>query len=742
MKSSVQSGEGWVKNILLILSILLLFMASPCFAGLNDGEAALESGDYATALQWFRPLADQGDADAQYNLGFLYATGRGVSQDEAQAAGWYRKAADQGQATAQNNLGVLYATGRGVPQDYAQAKVWYRKAADQGQATAQYNLGVLYATGRGVPQDEAQAARWYWKAADQGQATAQYNLGLLYATGRGVLQDEAQAAGWYRKAADQGDADAQYNLGLLYATGRGVPQDYAQAKVWYRKAADQGHTIAQSSLSSAQETNTVAVVEALDEDLFTIHAIQYLYDTWPDDFQNTSNLVQQLQQVDRRVSALKAGAEMRKADSKVMQLIDDCRALIVAYETYLHQVGAIDNASRTAKSSDGISTLSASLKNGVEGASSAYKRGYDDQQSAGIGVAFGLITVFYEGYSKEQQRNEEQRSRLKEASATLKRISQDIGDRSKLRVESLTLDRRWAKGEAGLDGFTVQKMSEALARRPRDLFLRVRNAALRDGSQSSIAILGDAETCVNAYLQVPATPAFDEFRRLFLAHAAEIAAEGAIKGLQDSSYSSAPSLHGKRAVEIVQLYLSLQGADMAFGYLHLARSMAATGNINGAIVAANKVPESHWTAAYRFIYARLMSISGDTDRALSWLRSAFAHGHTGVGYAKASPDFKNVRAKLSKQFEEITKVNWKWIINWGFRINNDTITLRNNSAFPITNVILGVTVSSSGYPDWEGEFKTEYVPGGGSVTWKLDVSGITSRGWDYKGYGNIACDQC
>jgi len=104
--------------------------------------------------------AQQGDAEAQYNLGNLYAFGPGMPQDYAQAAIWYHKAAEQGRADAQFALGDLYEDGHGVPQDYAQAAVWYRKAADQGYAVAQLDLGVLYEHGSGVPQDYAEAYFW------------------------------------------------------------------------------------------------------------------------------------------------------------------------------------------------------------------------------------------------------------------------------------------------------------------------------------------------------------------------------------------------------------------------------------------------------------------------------------------------------------------------------------------------------------------------------------------------------
>jgi TPR repeat protein len=149
--------------------ILVLSFAAPVAAGpLEDAVAAAARGDYATALRLWRPLADQGNALAQRNLGFMYANGQGVPQDYAEAVKWYRKAADQGDADAQFNLGAGYDNGQGVPQDYAEAVKWYRLAADQGVASAQYNLAVMYDNGQGVPQDYVRAYMWFNLAAAQG----------------------------------------------------------------------------------------------------------------------------------------------------------------------------------------------------------------------------------------------------------------------------------------------------------------------------------------------------------------------------------------------------------------------------------------------------------------------------------------------------------------------------------------------------------------------------------------------
>ena len=150
------------------------------------------------------------------------------------------RCAEQGDAQSQASLGWLYANGDGVPEDDAEAVRWYRLSAEQGDAAAQTNLGWMYANGEGVPEDDAEAVRWYRLGAEQGNANAQTNLGWMYANGDGVLEDDAEAVRWYRLSAEQGDAAAQYNLGWMYANGDGVPGDRVYAYMWFNLSAAQG----------------------------------------------------------------------------------------------------------------------------------------------------------------------------------------------------------------------------------------------------------------------------------------------------------------------------------------------------------------------------------------------------------------------------------------------------------------------------------------------------------------------
>ena len=205
--------------------------------------------DYVEAARLYRLAAEQGHADAQYNLGCLFKNGQGVAQDDVEAMRWYRLAAEQGLAKAQVLLGLGFNYGRGVKQDYVEAARWFRLAAEQGNAHAQYLLGVKLSNGQGVKKDYVEAARLYRLAAEQGYVHAQFQLGVKLSKGQGVKQDYVEAARWFRLAAEQGNVHAQFELGEMLLYGIGVIRDRAAAVRFYRLAAAQGDKEAQSRIA-------------------------------------------------------------------------------------------------------------------------------------------------------------------------------------------------------------------------------------------------------------------------------------------------------------------------------------------------------------------------------------------------------------------------------------------------------------------------------------------------------------
>ena len=167
----------------LVFAVAVL-VAGPALADLDAGLAAVHRGDFKKALAELMPLAQAGDAEAQYNIGRMYAYGRGVPQDDAKAMDWYRKSATQGHLWAINNIGRLYENGLGVTQDDAAAVQWYRLAADGGNGVSQYNLGSMYVRGRGIPQSDRDAHFWWSLAlksdlSDDVRSQVRHDIGIV-----------------------------------------------------------------------------------------------------------------------------------------------------------------------------------------------------------------------------------------------------------------------------------------------------------------------------------------------------------------------------------------------------------------------------------------------------------------------------------------------------------------------------------------------------------------------------------
>jgi TPR repeat protein len=116
------------------LSLLLFAAALPAVADFQAGLDAYNKGDYITAAKAWRPLAEEGEPEAQFNLGLLYLDGHGVPQSDEEAANWFRRAAEQDYTQAQHNLGAMYGKGQGVKRDLVQAYKWLNICAAKGNS--------------------------------------------------------------------------------------------------------------------------------------------------------------------------------------------------------------------------------------------------------------------------------------------------------------------------------------------------------------------------------------------------------------------------------------------------------------------------------------------------------------------------------------------------------------------------------------------------------------------------------
>ena len=171
-------------RLLSIMLVTLAFAATAALAEpLADALRAIESGRHKQAVQMLTPLANSGNALAQYRLGMLYYNGQGVGEDEKLAIYWWKKAATQGNVESMFQLGSAFLfgsqTAKFVPDPDREAAMWYFQAASAGHAEAQYHLGLLFLAGKGVIESRQEAARWMQKAATQGHPEAKKALGSI-----------------------------------------------------------------------------------------------------------------------------------------------------------------------------------------------------------------------------------------------------------------------------------------------------------------------------------------------------------------------------------------------------------------------------------------------------------------------------------------------------------------------------------------------------------------------------------
>lgn len=257
-----------IRSACLVTALLMAATAAPPAEAASrkgdyfDGVEAHSAGDYATAVEQWTPLAEAGDARAQYALGFLYQFGQGVERDYAQALDYFRRAARQNDPDAQYALGMLYEQGLGTDRrDPREALQWYRRAADSGlNANAEFATARMYLKAQGTARNIEAAWGYFKSAAAKDHPAAQYALAALYEVGAAVPEDLAQALYWYGQAA-KADAEAlrqfdpSYNpvMALQAVKERIRPESLKRAEEFFAK----GHDAALAAAPSPDQRGPV-----------------------------------------------------------------------------------------------------------------------------------------------------------------------------------------------------------------------------------------------------------------------------------------------------------------------------------------------------------------------------------------------------------------------------------------------------------------------------------------------------
>ena len=175
MLRSIRANMRYIFLIAWLVSGAAFAQSDP----MQEAIAAYETGDFEKARQLWEPLANQGNAQAQYSVAVLYHKGQGRAEDFSKALEWYRKAAEQDHVNSLFNLGVAYWEGRSVTRDLTEAVRWWRRAAELEYGAAQHNLATAYYLGQGVEKDQQQAVAWFQRAAANGYTRADKALTVI-----------------------------------------------------------------------------------------------------------------------------------------------------------------------------------------------------------------------------------------------------------------------------------------------------------------------------------------------------------------------------------------------------------------------------------------------------------------------------------------------------------------------------------------------------------------------------------
>ena len=222
-------------TLCLTITILLGTMGISVGADFQKGLDAYRGNDFAAALREWKPLAERGDASAQYYLGVLYENGGSVPQDHKTAVKWYRLAAEQGNANAQFKLSMMYALGRGVILDWIYAHMWGNLAASNKKDKKLSRLLDLAVTQMNPSQLEIaqklarECVRNEYRGCDNKKNKPNIQTGIWAYT---TSKDYVTALRNLKPLAEEGNARAQYYLGRMYAFGNGVQKDSVRAYMW------------------------------------------------------------------------------------------------------------------------------------------------------------------------------------------------------------------------------------------------------------------------------------------------------------------------------------------------------------------------------------------------------------------------------------------------------------------------------------------------------------------------------
>lgn len=559
----------------------------------------------------------------------------------------------------------------------------------------------------------------------------------------------------------QAPADAQMALAADPPSppARPAPRT-VEADVQPALAADPPPRVAQPS--QPEVPLEVVTVAEVDERLFLIRALDTLYERWPVGVDDPGQLGAALEAL--RHEAVRHGRYIKERgiDDRIASLYGDLIGLLDDYGECLAKAGRIEREGIARTELERAEGVAQSSFSGGMLAGRALNEGASGGEALAAWAGMTLVGSLMDELGKGPARDEARREALESnAHAFGRRYSEAVAT-AESAATSLAERHGWAKGEAGFDATPEQARQAlgliekgdipailrlvdlALARRPRDPFVRCSAALLRVQALGKAgtpeAYAAESERCLGAAGLVPAGSFYDGYRADCLAVAGVLANAAANAELGQRGWIAAPAARGPQALRIWRTYLAIAPDDPGGeAREQLAWALALTGRHAEAAAAAAEVADRRGNdPSFAYCYAYVLSLTGSPKNSLLWLEHAFRScRYDDVVHARSDPDLAPVRTHEAVGFGELTAVKFSWTIDWG-TISHDDICLTNTSPFPLTGVTLDVAVTSNGATPWRESLTAERIEPGTTHRWR---TWVTARGKDADGKATLACEQ-
>ena len=487
------------------------------------------------------------------------------------------------------------------------------------------------------------------------------------------------------------------------------------------------------------ELPNTSTAKTVDERLFLMRLLAFLSERLFEIKANSQQFQESLTSLRHTVNRHYLDVNERHVDETIVSLYGELLSAIDSYASFLADIGKIkrDAAARIGKETT-ESGFSAGYAGGAVAASS-YNENESGSDAAIAGLATAAIAYLWDDYNKGKARAEAEQQAVAEAQKVLERKFSTFIARCQNASLTLTEKYSWNSGEAGFETTSIPSDSGP-HKRPRDPFA-VSLSAYLSGMAKGLSyqeVLDKAKQSERTLGLIPRNPIYDDYKSIVLWRAADLATQASLIELGSRSWTNAHSEAGIYAVSMWDAYLKYSSDSTGEAREKRAWALARSGESKKALGQALAIQALRSkNALYAYNLACLLSIDGQTENSFKWFEYAVRGlGFNDIKSARGDPDLEAMRISQKEQFETLAEVSWAWNLEFG--TFNDDITLRNNSAFALTNVQLTYSIEGGGQT-FNGSVSVPRLGVGQTKTWRNEVSVKGSRTKSRN--ATVTCDQ-